>query len=340
MIKWAKAKSDMEKVEAQRVARENELVDRDERELMMADDAGEDDDADSFIVDDTDDEGIASRDDDDSEDDPVLAELHKERRVRRGERVAPKLESTREELFGSFGPAPFKQVEEGRQQEPVYLPELYDHRGKDLAWMNREEFYALMRVEKITHKSDGKESPGAASPKSTRPRAGRYNFGSGIIIEASHQLRVLSKQTVLVWTHKIPLHPGPEPKEVRKYRNWRCRADKFAQFVLTMFRPEEDHYDDSTVNALSYDWPALMQWISSLKSSRTALSKLRLASMNHYLFAMKSSYHHKRIFQAYRGESRDCWKDSDREAFGTRSSLPQNFWIVIASDTRNSLQGK
>ena len=57
------------------------------------------------------------------------------------------------ETFGSFGLAAFHSVEDNTPNEPVFYPELYDHRGKELAWMNREEFYALMRVEKIEEES-------------------------------------------------------------------------------------------------------------------------------------------------------------------------------------------
>ena len=73
------------------------------------------------------------------------------------------------------------------------------------------------------------------------------------------------------------MHTGKIPKPPKLFdnnnkiesANWKKRADKFAIYILTAFRAEEDNFDSDTQgNALNYNWDALVLWINKLEKKR------------------------------------------------------------------------
>ena len=107
--------------------------------------------------------------------------------------------------------------------------------------------------QKIREKAD-KVQPGQKYSK-------QFKFGSGHKLEATHAQELRSKQAIPIHTGKIPKLPKIYENS-SEYNNWKKKADVFAAYFLTAFRPEEKKYDDyHRDNSLSYNWEAFEKWM-------------------------------------------------------------------------------
>ena len=99
----------------------------------------------------------------------------------------------------------------------------------------------------------------------------------------------------LIFKVKAPWHPGkPVSKNNAKYSNWIMKANKYADYIITMFRPstifkgeyhnEEEPYDQG------YTWEDLANWIDQLQSNSSVLSKFRLMAIDRRMNALRTDF--------------------------------------------------
>ena len=141
----------------------------------------------------------------------------------------------------------------------VPYPVHYRFRGKRLRHLNRREYTALFQVK------PKKDDPDTELIRAGRNAVKRFDLGKGHDLEASHTQMACLVQPVLLCSGQQPRNPGPEPpKGTKTHRHWKVKADKFARYYLTMHRPEEDLYDEHSVNEYKYDYDALQDWVNHL----------------------------------------------------------------------------
>ena len=164
---------------------------------------------------------------------------------------------------------------------------MYSNRGKDLRLLNRFEYHALVKVEE---------------KKVNASRSTEFCFSEKIVLAAKYAQVLRSKQQVLIIVGKEPSHPGEPPKlsRVNAFDGWQQRANKFARYYLTLYRPEIDFFSSSEHNNLSYDWTALQEFIDELQRDSSVMSKFRLGSIDRRLHSLRTRYRTKRITMDYR----------------------------------------
>ena len=115
----------------------------------------------------------------------------------------------------------------------VPVAALYANRGVALNDMNRHEYRALIGIRR--------------KPKTTPqwPRAGTFQFDEGFLLHAHYEQYLLAKHQTPILTRPPPQHPGARPPEQSPslvQQQWREKADVYASFFLSEFRPEKGHY--------------------------------------------------------------------------------------------------
>ena len=198
---------------------------------------------------------------------------------------------------------------------PVPYPDLYRYRGKDLCMLNRMEYTSLVNIVKAQRKNT---ASGAG-----RPMNPRFEFGDGIAIKGHFAQILKSKQAIIRHIGKIPSKPKkmPSVKDTKKYRQWRKHANKFAEFFLSYLRPETDHFDDTSVNDLSYSYETLCSWLVQLRQSKRCIDKFRLATFERNLEAFQTSKAVQKCTKAFRFRNRTIWSEQDKQAEMVRRSL-------------------
>ena len=74
----------------------------------------------------------------------------------------------------------------------------------------------------------------------------------------------------LIFKGKTPQHPGSTvPKSNILYTNWIKKANRYANYILTMFCPSsifkgEYHNDSEEAYSETYTWEDLLNWITQL----------------------------------------------------------------------------
>jgi len=83
---------------------------------------------------------------------------------------------------------------------------------------------------------------------------------------------VRSKLCTPKFFKNAPPHPGQKPKESNStsdaLRQWNKKSKKFAQFYLTLFRPEPNLYKNKQPNTYSYEWKDLVKFVEELNELR------------------------------------------------------------------------
>ena len=131
------------------------------------------------------------------------------------------------------------------------------------------------------------------------------------------------KQKTAIVTVKDPPFPGdrPSPSIRKAYERWRTKADKYARFYLTLYRPESDLYEVSQPNPYSYTWEALEEFVYSLSIDSSLLSKFRLMSLHTRMKGLYTSYRNKIILGTYRARGRDLWDEETKRRIAVSKSL-------------------
>ena len=139
---------------------------------------------------------------------------------------------------------------------------LYRYRGKSLKHLNRYEYVALVHVEKKAD-NDGPKKAG-------RKKNLSFQFAPGLDIDKNYHQVLNSKLLTQKFSRSPPSPPTAKPQfpdleesdtgyedQYKTYKRdleaWREKADCFAHFYLTMFRPETKLYEKGQSNSYKYN---------------------------------------------------------------------------------------
>lgn len=228
--------------------------------------------------------------------------------------AAPELHEPVDSIATDFGPTRIYQSGKNEEKEfsfPVYVVSHYSYRGKELSNLSRIEYYSIVSIKESS--SQTIDSTGSTG----RKKSNLFPIGKGSLLQPTHH-QVLSSIQSIPNLGKPPKFPGAPPAEDQPERSkkvWQAKADTFAEFYLTAFRPEEKDYDDDhRNNYLQYNWDALCNYVSNMESRQSTepICKLRLNLMFRSIHGMSTS-EAKTLLSKYRGRNRDIWTDLERE---------------------------
>lgn len=208
----------------------------------------------------------------------------------------------------------------------VVQAQLYAYRGKGLRMLSRVEYFATIGIRR------DKECTQSASCN----QSAEFSFGDGCPLKPFYVQYVLRKQKTIIHADSLPSHPGPEPSllSTEKHKLWEAKANMFAEYYLTAYRPEKEVYDEQSYKrykdgssdddrpGCDYTWNALMSFVQSLKESSSPIDLMRLESIRACVTALKSRYSNREIMRDFRARARDFW--SDKEARASSSSTSMN----------------
>ena len=224
----------------------------------------------------------------------------------------------RPEMYESLGPAPVYTINDGgiKRKQAIPYPYHYSFRGKALRNMSRLEYAALVRVGK---KRDNDES----SSKVGRLAARQFQCGAGHVLQAYKAQFLKAKQETVICCGAQPPFPGEKPSDDNSnmMKQWQAKADRFAAYVLILFRPESDCYDSSHKNEYKYDWNELSEFVEALLNSNSLLSKLRLRAMQARVHGLRSSFRSKLVLTKYRGMNRKMWDEEEKQKYARQRAL-------------------
>ena len=137
----------------------------------------------------------------------------------------------------------------------------------------------------------------------------QHRFSDGIEISANHHQVMRSILCTPKFFKNTPSHPGQKPIEnvanSNALKQWNKKANKFAQFYLTAFRPEPNLYKIGQLNTYSYKWNDLVIFVRELKQLRgkdnnIVIRRFRLDYMTTMIHSLKTSRQHRAILCDYR----------------------------------------
>jgi len=246
-------------------------------------------------------------------------------------------------INASFGFCPFFKMNDGTKQ-PISYAALYRYRGKALRNLNRYEYSAFVQVVQTKNESNDTCTSGRSSSK-------RFPFEKGLDIENNYHQCLRSKAMTPKFTRSPPTPPRVVPqqdfdesdddyedkKENYEYRRakWRDKADRFAHFYLTMFRPETELYKKDQTNTYKYDYDAFVkfykyQLLRSRVINDSIISRLRLELIDFVIESWRVDREKREMLAAHRGRARTMWSAEEREA--SKEFFGGNLKPVIGDD--------
>ena len=245
-------------------------------------------------------------------------------------------------INASFGFCPFFKMNDGTKQ-PISYAALYRYRGKALGNLNRYEYSALVQVVQTKNESNDTCTSGRSSSK-------RFPFEKGLGIENNYHQCLRSKAMTPKFTRSPPAPPKnmPHPPDLdesddedgwEKYKldvaSWRRKADRFAHFYLTMFRPETELYKKDQTNTYKYDYDAFVkfykyQLLWSRVINDSIISRLRLELIDFVIESWRVDREKREMLAAHRGRARTMWSAEEREA--SKEFFGGNLKPVIGDD--------
>ena len=167
-----------------------------------------------------------------------------------------------------------------------------------------------------TNKRKNKNKPGRSSSK-------QFKFGKGHKLESTHAQEIRSKQAIPIHLGKVPSLPILKNDFSKiEFEIWKKKANKFAAYFLTAFRPEDNNYDSNNYfNKLDYTWDALESWIDTLEKDKGFISTARLDMIYSTIYGMTTENTAKILLSKYRRRARDIWTDED---IASHNSLRSN----------------
>ena len=228
-------------------------------------------------------------------------------------------------INASCGSARLYTTNDNGTKQPVSYAALYRYRGEALKSLSRYEYCALIDVVE-----SGKDTI-HSNDTSSRGRKTRdaYPFGVGLGIENNYHQVLKSKIHIpkLTLTPPSPPKKMPQPLDesddeyneqyqtyVRELAAWREKADKFAHFYLTLFRPEDTLYEKGQVCTYKYDWESFTEYYKQLRRSRWLIAKLRLDQIDRCFQSWRVDTETREMLATYRERARTMWTAEEKEA--------------------------
>jgi hypothetical protein len=189
-------------------------------------------------------------------------------------------------------------------------------------------YVALVKVVE-TESGDGSTSSGGGRKKNKA-----YPFGAGIGIENNYHQVFRSKQL----TPKFTRNPPPPPKRMpqppldldesdagyedqretyeHELDTWRKKADRFAHFYLTMFRPEDTLYEKGQICAYKYNIEAFHEFYDELVIGHEdgfLFPALRLELIDRMIYSWRVDRDKREMLSAHRARARTLWSAEEKE---------------------------
>ena len=222
----------------------------------------------------------------------------------------------------SFGFSPLYKMNDGKRR-PVSYAALYRYRGKDLKHLNRYEYCFSVQVVETKESNTGK------SPSKIFP------FGKGLGIENNYHQVLRSKLKTPKFTRSPPPPPRVVPqqdfdesdddyedkKENYEYRRakWREKADRFAHFYLTMFRAEDELYEQGQICTYNYNWETFSEFYHELRiaflgyGNRSKYLCDLFDTINTVIECWRVDKEKREMLAAHRGRARTMWSAEEKE---------------------------
>ena len=187
----------------------------------------------------------------------------------------------------------------------------YSNRGEGLKQLSRHEYRALVFVR---------------TKRNNVTRVTEFDFADRFTPASQHTQILQGKQRTPILTRKPPRHPGREPSdalpELAK-ADWQEKANEYARYFLSEYRPETDCYLAQHKNTYRYDWQALNDWIRQMQIDPCIISHFRLMAMHIRMQGFSTKFRTKVMVNKYRGRNRYYWTDTDKRQFQWNNYLRQ-----------------
>ena len=256
------------------------------------------------------------------------------------------------------GTTSFYKMDDGSKL-PVSFAALYRYRGKALKSLTRYEYTALVRVVETS-------SAETSDTRCGRKKSRTYPFGAGLGIENTYHQVLRSKLLTPKFTSSPPSPPKKMPQlpildesdeesdegyndQLKAYKReladwrkkWRKKADKFAHFYLTVFRPEDELYEKGQVCTYKYDYEAFLKYYNQLCWGRCEIDDLRVRQIDRVVHSLRVDKDKREMLAAHRGRAKTMWSPEEKEAakeyYGTYQSTANDFGIDVIPDAIQSL---
>jgi len=217
---------------------------------------------------------------------------------------------------------------EDTKQKCIVVPTamLFHTRGKELEKMSYYEYLgcvlfmnqpcpAKQRLDKRTSRKFAMEST----------FEGHFN--------CCHALK--QKQCTPLLNGKVPSLPGKKPcSDDQKQASWQERADRFAAYYLTLFRPCK------AGDGQGYSWEDLEDYVSFLQNDPSALSKFRLMTMDQHMQGLSSYEVSRKMTLEYRARARKLWTKAEKASREGRGSWGEGTKDMSLLDLLEQISGK
>ena len=195
----------------------------------------------------------------------------------------------------------------------IQMPYHYFYRGEHFAEFSRVEYYTLVQI--VLRKSD----PKADRQTGCGIKSARFDFAPSHVLYKSHVQMLRFHQPTPIFSNdsKAPKHPGEEVHSSQKgYASFIRKADQFALYYLTLFRPERDHFNAADKpNLYKYDWEAFKSWVFELENDDRIISHCRLVQLENHVHGLKTNTTLRKIARDYRERKRRIWTESEKNQF-------------------------
>ena len=191
----------------------------------------------------------------------------------------------------------------------------YFNRGESLQCLSQSEYNLFIQIKEKPKGNNGTQ------------RSSCFEFANSFELAPNYEQVLCQKQKTLIFKGKTPQHPGNTiPKSNILYTNWIKKANQYANYILTMFRPSrifkgEYHKDCEEAYSETYTWEDLLNWITQLQCDDSVISKFRLMAIDKRMNVLRSDFATKKMLSEYRARSVDYWSTLEKRNYKEEERL-------------------
>ncbi len=214
-----------------------------------------------------------------------------------------------EDALTSIGPIKKLTITDGSTERRMLVPEvsLYLQRSPLLEDLSYYEFLACIGLRK--GKPATKQNPDNLKVQK------HFHLLPSFAACNNYYHVILQKQMTPLLAGTPPRHPGKAPTKTHApsgaplstYLSWKIRADRFARYYLTLFRPHRLSPLDSSSN----HWNKFLQWVQSLQTDSSIISKFRLMILHQHIRGLRTRPICKKMARDYRARNRRLWTEAE-----------------------------